>query len=107
MLEAVSWKEYLIVTGLGVGLYYSWWLVRYYPGLSKGRPGAAGFMGAGRRVPGKDGVQEEMAEGGGVGGRKDEGRRDEDGKKEAPEASIAAAGETAMEDNSKQLELPL
>lgn len=41
-MQTISWKEYFIVVGLGVLFYYGWWLVRYYPGLPVGRPGAAG-----------------------------------------------------------------
>jgi hypothetical protein len=33
MLHTISWGEYFTVMSLGLGLYYSWWLVRYYPTL--------------------------------------------------------------------------
>ena len=42
MLHAISWKEFFITVGLSVVLYYGWWLIRFYPGLRAGRPGAAG-----------------------------------------------------------------
>jgi hypothetical protein len=38
---------YFIMVGFGVGLYYGWWLFRFYPGLRMGRPGAAGKRGMG------------------------------------------------------------
>lgn len=87
MLQTISWKEYFIVIGLGVLFYYGWWLVRYYPGLSKGRPGAAGPDNARPRATVKAVVREE------VGGRKN--------MKEGPETGIP------NEPAGKQSELPL
>jgi hypothetical protein len=40
MLQTISWGEYLITIGLGLGFYYGWWLVRYYSGMR--RQGKAG-----------------------------------------------------------------
>ncbi|HEV2479687.1 MAG TPA: hypothetical protein VGS79_08475 [Puia sp.] len=31
MLQTISWKDYSITIGLLTGLYYGWWLIRYYP----------------------------------------------------------------------------
>jgi hypothetical protein len=36
MLHAISWKEYFTLMGLGLLVYYGWWLVRFYPGLRIG-----------------------------------------------------------------------
>jgi hypothetical protein len=33
MLEAISWKQYGLVMGVAIGLYYGWWLVKYAPTL--------------------------------------------------------------------------
>ena len=41
MLQQISWREYFIWLGLGTVVYYVWWLVRFFPGLSSGRPGEA------------------------------------------------------------------
>lgn len=35
MLQPISWKDYFIATGLLTGLYYGWWLIRYYPSWQK------------------------------------------------------------------------
>jgi len=37
MLQTISWNEFLIITGLGAGVYYGWWTVRYYPGWRRRR----------------------------------------------------------------------
>jgi hypothetical protein len=42
MLHAISWKEYFTLMGLGLLVYYGWWLVRFYPGLRLGRTDKAG-----------------------------------------------------------------
>jgi hypothetical protein len=41
MLHAISWEEYFTLMGLGLVVYYGWWLVRYYPGLKIGGRGKA------------------------------------------------------------------
>jgi hypothetical protein len=41
MFHTISWGEYFTVMGLGFTVYYSWWLVRYYPTLRMGRKGKA------------------------------------------------------------------
>jgi len=35
MLQTISWKDYSITIGLLTGLYYGWWLIRYYPSWQK------------------------------------------------------------------------
>lgn len=35
MLQTITWKDYSITVGLLTGLYYGWWLIRYYPGWPK------------------------------------------------------------------------
>ena len=39
MLQSISWNEYMITVGLGIGVYYGWWMVRYYPGWRRVRQG--------------------------------------------------------------------
>jgi hypothetical protein len=41
MLHTISWGEFFTVMTLVYGLYYSWWLIRYYPTLRWSRKGAA------------------------------------------------------------------
>jgi hypothetical protein len=84
MLQAISWKEYFILVGLGVGFYYGWWLVRYYPGLSAGRPGVAGQ---------KDGRAQEAGNAG--------------AGKEVVGAAPVMVAEKEEEGAARQLELPL
>jgi hypothetical protein len=50
MFQTISWGEYFTVMSLGFGLYYSWWLVRFYPRLRMGRKDQAGREG--RVMPG-------------------------------------------------------
>jgi hypothetical protein len=38
MFSSISWAEYLTYMAIALGLYYSWWLVRYYPTLRMRRP---------------------------------------------------------------------
>jgi hypothetical protein len=33
MLETISWKEYGLLVGGAVGLYYGWWVVKYAASL--------------------------------------------------------------------------
>ena len=47
MLHAISWKEYFTLVGLGLLVYYGWWLVRFYPTL---RFGGVGKAAQGRQV---------------------------------------------------------
>ena len=71
MFHTISWGEYFTVMGLGFGLYYGWWLVRFYPGLRMGRKGKAAREKAavGKEVttpvekvlPVKSGMQAELA----------------------------------------------
>ncbi len=42
MLHAISWKEYFTLMGLGLLVYYGWWLVRFYPSMKIGGAGKAG-----------------------------------------------------------------
>src|ERR1700760_2084824 len=39
MLQAISWKDYLTTMGLGLVIYYAWWMIRYYPGWKASRRG--------------------------------------------------------------------
>jgi hypothetical protein len=45
VFHTISWGEYFRVMGLGFTLYYSWWLVRFYPGLRIARKDKAGREG--------------------------------------------------------------
>lgn len=45
MLQTISWKEYLMTVGLVLAVYYGWWVLRYYPGLRKGRDRGRGLDG--------------------------------------------------------------
>src|SRR5580692_3946468 len=45
MFHTISWGEYFTVMGLGLGLYYGWWLIRFYPRLRTGRKDQAGREG--------------------------------------------------------------
>jgi hypothetical protein len=38
MLQTISWKEYLLLMGGALVLYYGWWLVRYAASLGWGLP---------------------------------------------------------------------
>lgn len=81
MLQAISWKEYIILIVLGLVFYYGWWLVRYYPGLSKSRAGTGGLKGDPLVEETKDMVKRDVRQ----------------------EAAVAIEEDTG----SKQLELPL
>ena len=50
MFHTISWGEYFTVMSLGFTLYYSWWLVRFYPELRMGRKDQA--VREGRVMPG-------------------------------------------------------
>ena len=51
MFHTISWGEYFTVMSLGFGLYYSWWLVRFYLGLRMGRKESVGLVEAGDYFP--------------------------------------------------------
>ena len=39
MLQTISWKEFLVTVGLGLAVYYGWWMLRYRGGWKKANMG--------------------------------------------------------------------
>jgi hypothetical protein len=48
MLHTISWGEFFTIIGMVYGLYYGWWLIRYYPTLRWSRKGKPAGNNGGR-----------------------------------------------------------